>query len=77
MLTMVRKKTPKSLEQYRTEKYLDVSEFIEFLGIANHTYYAALRREGIRPSTMRKIAERLGVRPGDITEFQIRREPQA
>ncbi len=69
MLAMARKQKTKSLNEYRLERYESVTEFIEFLGIATHTYYAAMERKGIRPSTMWRIANKLGVHPSEITEF--------
>jgi hypothetical protein len=69
VLAMARKQRPRSLNEYRLERYQSITEFIEFLGIATHTYYSAIAREGIRPSTMRRIAEKLGVHPSEITEF--------
>jgi DNA-binding Xre family transcriptional regulator len=72
VIAMARKKTAKSLNEYRLERYMDVVDFVAFLGIATHTYYSALNREGIRLATMRRIAEKLGVHPSDISEFEIR-----
>ena len=76
MLTMARKKTAKSLNEYRLEGYMDVTDFVAFLGIATHTYYSALNREGIRLATMRRIAEKLGVHPSEIAEFVPKERPE-
>ena len=76
MLTMVRKKTPKPLDEYRREHYMSVTEFVAFLGITPHLYYSALAGHGTRPSTMRRIAEKLGVRPQDIREFEIKHQDE-
>jgi hypothetical protein len=73
VLAMARKKMARPLDDYRRERYMSVTEFIDFLDLSPHTYYAALAGRGTRPSTMRKIAEKLGVHPGDIREFEIRR----
>ena len=40
--------------------------------VSAHTYYSALDpKKGVHPSTMRRIAKVLGVRPQDISEFVI------
>jgi hypothetical protein len=69
VLAMARKKTARPLDDYRRERYMSVTEFIEFLGVGTHTYYAALAGRGTRPTTMRRIAEKLGVHPSEISEF--------
>jgi hypothetical protein len=73
VLAMARKKTAKALNEYRLERYMDVAQFAAFLDIAPHTYYAALNREGVRLATMRRIAEKLGVHPSEISEFVVAR----
>ena len=65
MLLMV-----KSLNDYREDHYMSVSDFAKYLGISVHTFYSITR--GDRPtnySTMRKVAEKLGVHPSAIAEF--------
>jgi DNA-directed RNA polymerase specialized sigma54-like protein len=74
VLAMAKKKT-KSLDDYRRERYETVTEFITFLGIGNHTYYAAMAGL-VRPTTMRRIAEKLGVHPSEISEFLPRERPE-
>jgi transcriptional regulator with XRE-family HTH domain len=60
----------KRLAEYRAERYLTVDEFSELLGITPRTLYRIMRGETKpRPTTMRRIAEKLGVHPRDITEF--------
>jgi DNA-binding Xre family transcriptional regulator len=75
MPAVVQKKTPKPLDEYRLERYQDVTEFITDLGVSAHTYYAAIDpKKSVRPSTMRRIAAALGVHPSEIAEF-ARRAP--
>jgi DNA-binding Xre family transcriptional regulator len=69
VIAMARRKAAKSLDEYRSERYMSVTEFMAFLGVASHTYYSALNRQGVRPTTMRRIAEKLGVHPSEIAEF--------
>lgn len=64
----------KSLAEFRKDKYMSVNEFAEFLDVAPDTIYRIQRGERPRLSTMRKIAERLGVRPASIFEFSRERE---
>lgn len=61
----------KTLKQYRAEQYMTVDEFAVFLEVAPDTVYRlqAGRVEHIRPSTMRKIAKKLGVHPSEVAEF--------
>lgn len=60
----------KSLEDFRRERYMEVTEFAMFLEISPRTYYRLLKRDpAIRPRTMRKVAERLDVLPPAIAEF--------
>ncbi len=59
----------KSLVEYRTERYETVTEFAEFLGVAVDTLYRIQKGELARFSTMKRIAAKLGVKPGDIKEF--------
>lgn len=61
----------KTLNEYRAEKYLTVDEFAELLGITPQTLYRISRGETHpRPTTIRKIAQALGVHPLEIVEFQ-------
>ncbi len=64
----------KPLTRYREKLYMPVDEFVEHLGISLTTYYRIL--EGVRPrfTTMRKIADKLQVKPSDISEFVIEDE---
>jgi transcriptional regulator with XRE-family HTH domain len=59
----------KSLREYREERYETIAEFVAFLEVAADTLYRIQRGERPRISTMRKIADKLGVHPGDIEEF--------
>lgn len=59
----------KSLKDYRQEKYLTMEEFAEYLGFAEDTLYRIQRGEKPRLKTMRLIASKLGVSPGDIADF--------
>lgn len=60
----------KTLNEYREEQYMAVTEFAKFLGITPATYYNIMKGKRSRPSTMRHIAEKLGVKPSEIVEFQ-------
>ncbi len=71
MLVMARKKVAKPLDQYRRELYMEVTEFIGHLGVATHTYYAALKGN-VRLATMRRIAEKLEVEVSQIAEFEFK-----
>lgn len=60
----------KVLNDYRVERYLTVDEFAELLGVTPQTLYRIARGETHpRPTTIRKIAKRLGVHPTEIAEF--------
>lgn len=60
----------KSLEDFRRERYLEVTEFAAWLEISPRTYYRLLARDpAIRPRTMRKVAAKLQVSPPEISEF--------
>ena len=65
----------KRLAKYRAERYLSVDEFAALLGLTPRTLYRITKGEKgkppskPRPSTIRRIAERLGVHPSDIEEF--------
>jgi DNA-binding Xre family transcriptional regulator len=69
VIAMAKKKIAKSLEAYRLERYMSVTEFMKFLGVAPHTYYAAKEGKGTRMSTINRIAGALGVHPSEIAEF--------
>jgi predicted transcriptional regulator len=58
------------LNSYREERYLTVDEFAKHLGVSLHTLYKALRGERLRVTTVRRIAEKLGVHPSEIAEFE-------
>lgn len=63
----------KSLNQYREEHYMSVTDFARFLGVSVHTFYSIVRGEKrAQYATMRRVAERLGVHPTDIEEFVLR-----
>jgi plasmid maintenance system antidote protein VapI len=57
------------LNEYREERYMSINEFVKFLGISAHTFYAAVEGRRLHMRTMRKIAEKLGVHPSEIEEF--------
>lgn len=60
---------PLSLEDYRKNRYLTVEEFSQgVLGVTPGTYYRLLKKQG-NLSTMRKVAQKLGVPPAVIAEF--------
>ena len=60
----------KRLEDYRMERYMTVAEFAALLDIAIHTFYSIVKgRRRPRFSTMKKIAQKLEVKPSDIEEF--------
>ena len=61
------------LAEYRADRFMTVSEFADFLGVAADTIYRIQRGERPRVSTIRKIAERLQVHPNDIAEFTRKR----
>ena len=63
----------KSLNRYREEKYMNVREFVDFLGITNTTFYKIIKGQRPRFTTMRKIATKLEVHPSDISEFEIKK----
>lgn len=57
------------LDDYREDLYMTVVQFAKHLDIAPHTYYKIIRGERPTPTTMRRIADRLGVHPSEIAEF--------
>lgn len=57
------------LNAYRKSRFMDVDEFVEYIDVSLQTYYRILAGERPRNRTMRKIAEKLGVDPSDISEF--------
>lgn len=60
----------KRLAEYRAERYLTIDEFADLIGITPRTLYRIMRGETQpRPTTMRRIAEKLEVHPSDIEEF--------
>jgi len=60
---------PLSLEDHRKNRYLTVEEFSQrVLEVTPSTYYRLLRKQG-NPSTMRNVAQKLGVPPAMIAEF--------
>lgn len=61
----------KPLNSYREDLYLTVDEFARHLGVSLHTFYKIVRGERPRVTTMRRIAEKLGVHPRDIQEFVL------
>ncbi len=62
----------KGLTEYREERYMSVDEFVQLLGISTRTLYTILKGKRPRLTTMRRIAEKLGVHPTDIEEFAPR-----
>ena len=63
-----------TLKQHRERAYLSTRELASKAGVGPDTIW---RIEGgdyqkLRPATMRKIAEALGVHPSEITEFQLK-----
>ncbi len=64
----------KPLNDYREERYLSIDEFAAVLGVAVQTLYRISHGMKARPTTMRKIAQALGVHPSDITEFALHRD---
>ena len=48
---------------------MSVADFAQFLGISIQTYYSITRGKHLRWSTMRRVAEKLGVSPSEIAEF--------
>ena len=60
----------KSLDKYREERYMTQREFAQVLGITQRTYIALVKHgRRAHPTTMRRIAEVLGVAPSEIAEF--------
>jgi transcriptional regulator with XRE-family HTH domain len=59
----------KSLNDYREDRYMQVDDFVRFLGISLTTYYRILEGKRPRFSTMWRVAGKLGVEPRDIAEF--------
>ncbi len=59
----------KGLNEYREDRYMSVDEFVRLLGISTRTFYTILKGKRPRLTTMRRVAEALGVQPRDITEF--------
>ena len=57
------------LNEFREERYMSVNEFVGFLDISIHTCYKIMHGERPRLTTMRRIAEKLGVHPADVAEF--------
>lgn len=64
----------RDLEQYRTDRFMTVKEFAEFLEVAEDTIYRIQRGERARFSTMKKIAKKLKVTPHEIAEFAPKAE---
>lgn len=67
-----------SLKECRARTYMSTRELAAKAGVGPDTIW---RIEGgdykkLRPATMRKIAEALGVHPAEITEFVLPAEPQ-
>jgi transcriptional regulator with XRE-family HTH domain len=67
----------KPLNSYRENLYLSMEEFARHLNISTQTLYRILKGERPRPSTMRRIAAKLGVHPSDISEFEIKHDEPA
>lgn len=67
----------KGLNDYREDRYMNVLEFVEFLGISVNTFYSILRGKRPRFSTMKRIAAKLEVTPADITEFAKKPEEES
>ncbi len=60
----------KRLAEFRAELYLTIDEFADLIGITPRTLYRIMRGETqSRPTTIRRIAEKLKVHPSDIAEF--------
>ena len=59
----------KYLNEFREERYMTVDEFVSHLGITIGTFYRIMKGKRPRPTTMRRIAEKLEVHPSDIEEF--------
>ena len=59
-----------SLQEYREERLMTVAEFADYLGVSQDTLYRLQRGTRPRLKTMRNIAQRLGVHPSEITDFQ-------
>ena len=57
------------LDDYRRERYLSVEEFARELHISTRTLYKITSGKEVRLTTMRRIAEKLGVHPSQIVEF--------
>jgi transcriptional regulator with XRE-family HTH domain len=68
---MVTNGKAKSLQEYREARYLTVREFSDLLDVSVDTLYRIERGDRPRLSTMRRIAERLGVHPSEISEFVL------
>ena len=66
----------KPLNRYRENLYLTVDEFAEYIGVSLRTLYRITSGERPRVTTMRRIAEKLGVHPSDITEFLPKERPE-
>lgn len=64
-----------SLEDYRRNRYLTVTEFAKTLEVSPTTYYRALDGR-VEIPTMRQIADRLQVPPATILEFTPPASPQ-
>jgi predicted transcriptional regulator len=63
------------LNEFREDRYMSVNEFVGFLNISLHTFYKIIRGDRPRLTTMRRIAEKLGVHPSEITEFVQKARP--
>lgn len=60
----------RSLEDYRHEQLMSVSEFASRLGMTEQTYRRLLDApQSVRPATKREAMEKLGVTPYDVWEF--------
>ena len=59
----------KTLRQHRREQALSIRELGRMAGLAHQTMVSAEAGKPIRLSSVRKIAQALGVKPMEVTEF--------
>ncbi len=62
---------PKPLMKFRDELYMTIDEFALHLGVTPRTLYRITEGVKPRPTTIRKIAEKLKVHPSEISEFVV------
>lgn len=58
------------LDEYRRQRLQTVDEFVKDIGITHRTYYNIMRGRPLRVTTIRTVADRLGVPASEVDEFR-------